>query len=145
MLVHWAHLKNHWTRDATTIKTRRTQSSQQKNNEQLLVEGVVGVVSLLSPPFVSRFSLRFYLLVPRNVRPRGGTHREKQDYARNTGDRREQNGRSVKEPRTQRRKTQYRAGNVKPIADRVDVQNRPTKLANHLARMESLPMCSSDC
>jgi len=41
----------------------------------------------------------------------------------------EENRRGVKEPRTQRRKTQYRAGNVKPKTDRVDVQNRPTKLA----------------
>ncbi|KYN28096.1 hypothetical protein ALC57_02532, partial [Trachymyrmex cornetzi] len=39
-----------------------------------------------------------------------------------------------REPRTRRRKTQYRAGNVKQNyrmkADRVDVQNRPTKLAD---------------
>lgn len=45
-----------------------------------------------------------------------------------------ENERSAKEPRTRRRKTQYRAGNVKQNyrmkADRVDVQNRPTKLAD---------------
>ena len=45
-----------------------------------------------------------------------------------------ENERSAKEPRTRRRKTQYRAENVKQNyrmkADRVDVQNRPTKLAD---------------
>lgn len=30
-------------------------------------------------------------------------------------------------------------------ADRVDVQNRPTKLVDRSPRIESLPVCSFDC
>lgn len=81
------------------------------------------------------------------VRARGSEKRSREsEHEGNVGEIRErkrererrEDGRGARaEARTRRRKTQYRARNVKSKVDRVGVQNRPTKLANRLPRMES--------
>lgn len=137
--------------DDKNAKASRVQSSRwmRKNNEQPLIKGLC-LASLPSVPF-SSCSLIFHCISIYWCHATYGCVRVRCKKEHDSALREECGG---WERMREARKSYEHGGEKRNIvpgmssrmkADRVDVQNRSTKLADRSPRIESLPLCSFDC